>query len=104
MNVGDRFLNIMTGTIIQITDRSDRDVVLECWYDSDGGYHENRTVRDYVIVTNINDNKKVKDLPIVQLEEYIRIANGRIVPYHGEPIKPIQYIKQHRWEHQQQLY
>ena len=101
MNVGDRFLNIMTGTIIEITNKREEYVLYHReWHEWDRRYLDQYVHYTYVTVTNINDNKKVKDLPIEQLEEYIRIANGRIVPYHGEPIKPIQYLKQHTWEQQ----
>ena len=93
--LGDRFINITTGTIIEITWMGMVDVLVEEWQDSNT-LNQTWNRESHMELTNINDPTKNKRIPTSQMGWYISLSNGKIQPYHNESIKPINYIKQHK--------
>jgi hypothetical protein len=94
--IGDRFINTVTGTIIEITWMGMVEVLLEVWYDENTEYHERWDRQYHMELTNINDSTKVKRIPTYQMDVFLEYSNGKILPYNGERHKPIEYIKQHK--------
>lgn len=96
MNIqeGDRFINTKTGTIIWVEEI--RKVAQTYFVDHQNpdGYPHYTT---YVYVRNLQDGNKTKTLEIEWFKTILEMGKNYIIPYKGEPIKPIKFLKEYKY-------
>lgn len=96
IKVGDRFINIKTGTVIEVESIINKPDVYYIGSD-DGNHVENVISRDdwHCTLVNITNKEKCKDIRLSGFENLLKDHGDMIKPYTESIIKPINFLKQH---------
>ena len=96
IKTGDRFINIKTGTIIEVESVYNKPDIYYIGSD-DGDHVESVISRDnwHCTLVNVTNNEKAKDISLEGFDSILKGHGDIIKPYTESPIKPISFLKQH---------